>query len=194
MSEEQAPKKRGRKPKNKEDVPAIIEPPIIESEVKTVSLKSSDNATQILDYISKGEKVELDADKQVLISNFNTFMLAEAYSQLPTVIKLHELQTKCLDKYYEQVNEMLDNDDVNVFLLDKIITTINSSIDRCNNIILKLGLNSDITDQLMIKHIDNSQTVNVFQSQISKQKVVDTIHTLINGGYLSEGSEIIENE
>ena len=63
-----------------------------------------------------------------------------------------------------------------------------------NNIILKLGLNSDITDQLMIKHIDNSQTVNVFQSQISKQKVVDTIHTLINGGYLSEGSEIIENE
>ncbi len=194
MSEEQAPKKRGRKPKNKEDVPAIIEPAIIESEVKTVSLKSSDNATQILDYISKGEKVELDADKQVLISNFNTFMLAEAYSQLPTVIKLHELQTKCLDKYYEQVNEMLDNDDVNVFLLDKIITTINSSIDRCNNIILKLGLNSDITDQLMIKHIDNSQTVNVFQSQISKQKVVDTIHTLINGGYLSEGSEIIENE
>ena len=194
MSEEQAPKKRGRKPKNEEDVPAIIEPAIIESEVKTVSLKSSDNATQILDYISKGEKVELDADKQVLISNFNTFMLAEAYSQLPTVIKLHELQTKCLDKYYEQVNEMLDNDDVNVFLLDKIITTINSSIDRCNNIILKLGLNSDITDQLMIKHIDNSQTVNVFQSQISKQKVVDTIHTLINGGYLSEGSEIIENE
>ena len=155
----------------------------VEDNIKTVSLKSSDNATQILDYISKGEKVELDADKQILISNFNTFMLAEAYSQLPTVIKLHELQTKCLDKYYEQVNEMLDNDDVNVFLLDKIISTINGSIDRCNNIILKLGLNSDITDQLMIKHVDNSQTVNVFQSQISKQKVIDTIHSIINGNF-----------
>lgn len=160
------------------------------SDIKTVSLKSSDNANQILDYISKGEKVELDADKQVLISNFNTFMLAEAYSQLPTVIKLHELQTKCLDKYYEQVNEMLDDGDVNVFLLDKIITTINSSIDRCNNIILKLGLNSDITDQLMIKHVDNSQTVNIFQSQISKQKVLDTIHTLVNGGYLTNDENV----
>ena len=181
MSEEQVPKKRGRKPKNKEAVPVIIE-----SEVKTVSLKSSDNANQILEYISKGEKVELDADKQVLISNFNTFMLAEAFSQLPTIIKLHELQTKCLDKYYEQVNEMLDNDDVNVFLLDKIITTINSSIDRCNNIILKLGLNSDITDQLMIKHIDNSQNINVYQSQISKQKVLDTIMLLKERGFLSD--------
>ena len=165
----------------------------VESDKKTVSLKSSDNATQILDYISKGEKVELDVDKQTLISNFNTFMLAEAYGQLPTVIKLHELQTRCLDKYYEQVNEMLDNDDVNVFLLDKIITTINNSIDRCNNIILKLGLNSDITDQLMIKHIDNSQTVNVFQSQISKQKVIDTINTLVATGYISSDENTIEN-
>lgn len=186
MSEEQVPKKRGRKPKAKpetNDVPAIIE-----SDTKTVSLKSTDNAKQILDYISKGEKVELDADKQVLISNFNTFMLAEAYSQLPTVIKLHELQTKCLDKYYEQVNEMLDNDDVNVFLLDKIITTINSSIDRCNSIILKLGLNTEITDQLMIKHVDNSQNINVYQSQISKQKVIDTINKIVNGGYLSDSN------
>jgi hypothetical protein len=166
----------------------------VKSDVKTVSLKSSDNVTQILDFISKGEKVELDTDKQVLISNFNAFMLAEAYSQLPTVIKLHELQTKCLDKYYEQVNEMLDNDDVNVFLLDKIITTINNSIDRCNNIILKLGLNSDITDQLMIKHVDNSKNVNIFQSQISKQKVLDTIHVLINGGYLSENLDTTEDE
>ena len=184
MSEEQVPKKRGRKPKAKpetKDVPAIIE-----SDTKTVSLKSTDNAKQILDYISKGEKVELDADKQVLISNFNTFMLAETYSQLPTVIKLHELQTKCLDKYYEQVNEMLDNDDVNVFLLDKIITTINSSIDRCNSIILKLGLNTEITDQLMIKHVDNSQNINVYQSQISKQKVIDTINKIVNGGYLTD--------
>lgn len=189
MNKEQAPKKRGRKPKNKDNIQNIIE-----QETKTVSLKSSDNVSQILDYISKGEKVELDADKQVLITNFNTFMLAEAYSQLPTIIKLHELQTKCLDKYYEQVNEMLDNDDVNVFLLDKIITTINSSIDRCNNIILKLGLNSDITDQLMIKHIDNSQTVNVFQSQISKQKVVDTIHTLIEGGYITNENDMNETE
>lgn len=186
MSEEKVPKKRGRKPKAKpetNDVPAIIE-----SDTKTVSLKSTDNAKQILDYISKGEKVELDADKQVLISNFNTFMLAEAYSQLPTVIKLHELQTKCLDKYYEQVNEMLDNDDVNVFLLDKIITTINSSIDRCNSIILKLGLNTEITDQLMIKHVDNSQNINVYQSQISKQKVIDTINKIVNGGYLSDSN------
>lgn len=187
VNEEQLPKKRGRKPKNKDNIPNVVE-----QEIKTVSLKSSDNVSQILDYISKGEKVELDADKQVLITNFNTFMLAEAYSQLPTIIKLHELQTKCLDKYYEQVNEMLDNDDVNVFLLDKIITTINSSIDRCNNIILKLGLNSDITDQLMIKHIDNSQTVNIFQSQISKQKVVDTIHTLIEGGYITNENNIDE--
>lgn len=186
MSEEKVPKKRGRKPKAKpetNDVPAIIE-----SDTKTVSLKSSDNVSQILDYISKGEKVELDADKQVLITNFNTFMLAEAYSQLPTIIKLHELQTKCLDKYYEQVNEMLDNDDVNVFLLDKIITTINSSIDRCNSIILKLGLNTEITDQLMIKHVDNSQNINVYQSQISKQKVIDTINKIVNGGYLSDSN------
>ena len=193
MSEEKIQKKRGRKPKNKiENIDIDIMN--LEPEIKTVSLKSRDNANEILDYISKGEKVELDADKQVLISNFNTFMLAEAYSQLPTIIKLHELQTRCLDKYYEQVNEMLDNDDVNVFLLDKIISTINSSIDRCNNIILKLGLNSDITDQLMIKHVDNSQTVNVFQSQISKQKVLDTIHTLVNNGYLSEGSNEDEIE
>lgn len=186
MSDKEAPKKRGRKPKKE------LKP--IEPEIKTVSLKSQDNATQILDYISKGEKVELDADKQILISNFNTFMLAEAYSQLPTVIKLHELQTRCLDKYYEQVNEMLDNDDVNVFLLDKIITTINSSIDRCNNIILKLGLNSDITDQLMIKHVDQSQNINIYQSQISKQKVLDTIHTLVNGGYLSNQTSNISDD
>ena len=31
-----------------------------DSETKIVSLKSTDNATEILDYISKGEKVELD--------------------------------------------------------------------------------------------------------------------------------------
>ena len=74
-------------------------------------------------------------------------------------------------------------------MLDKIITTINSSIDRCNNIILKLGLNSDITDSLMIKHVDNSQNINIFQSQISKQKVLDTVHELINSGYLSNDIE-----
>lgn len=159
-----------------------------ESQITTISLKKADNTAEILEAISNGDTVELDVDKQVLLNNFNTFMLTEAYSQLPTIIKLYELQTKCLDKYYEQVNEMLDNDDVNVFLLDKIITTINNSIDRCNNIILKLGLNSDITDSLMIKHIDNSQNINVFQSQISKQKVLDTVHELINSGYLSDES------
>lgn len=152
---------------------------VIDTEPKyTVPLSSPEKAQLILSHISKGETVELDADKQQLINNFNTFMIAEAYSQLPTIIKLHELQVKCLDKYYEQVNEMLDNDDVNVFLLDKMITTINNSIDRCNNIVLKLGLNNDITEPLMIKHIDNSQTVNVYQSQISKQKVLDTINKL----------------
>lgn len=179
MSENNVPKKRGRKPKNKntEIISANNQP-----QVKTISLAKADNTQDILNAISNGETVELDVDKQVLLNNFNTFMLTEAYSQLPTIIKLYELQTKCLDKYYEQVNEMLDNDDVNVFLLDKIITTINSSIDRCNNIILKLGLNSDITDQLMIKHVDNSQNINVFQSQISKQKVLDTVQHLFKLG------------
>lgn len=155
----------------------------------TVSLQDSDSVNKILDNISKGNNVELDVDKQLLLNNFNTFMLAEAFSQLPTIMKLHELQTKCLDKYYEQVNELLDEDDANVFMLDKIISTINDSIDRCNNIILKLGLNSDITDQLMIKHVDNSKTVNVFQSQISKQKVVDTIHAILSSGELMEPEE-----
>lgn len=149
----------------------------------SMPLSSPENAQKILDSISKGESVELDVDKQILLNNFNTFMLAEAYSQLPTIIKLHELQTKCLDMYYKQVNELLDEEDVNVFLLDKIITTINNSIDRCNNIILKLGLNSDITESLMIKHVDNSQHLAVYQSQISQQKVLDTINTILNGNY-----------
>lgn len=156
---------------------------------KTVSLADANNTKDILEAISKGTPVELDVDKQILLNNFNTFMLTQAYSQLPTIIKLYELQVKCLDKYYEQVNEMLENDDVNVFLLDKIITTINSTIDRCNNIVMKLGLNTDITDSLMIKHVDNSQNINVFQSQISKQKVLDTVHELINSGYLAENIE-----
>ena len=144
-----------------------------------MSLSSPENAKDILNSISDGNNVEIDVDKQQLLNNFNTFMLAEAYSQLPTIIKLHQLQTRCLDKYYDQVNELLDEDDANVFMLDKIITTINNSIDRCNNIILKLGLNTDITDQLMIKHIDNSQNINVYQSQISKQKVLDTINDIL---------------
>lgn len=186
MSDNNTPKKRGRKPKNKNDE---LIPVDNQNQIKTVSLAKADNTKEILDAISNGEVIELDVDKQTLLSNFNTFMLTEAYSQLPTIIKLYELQTKCLDKYYELVNDMLDNDDVNVFLLDKIITTINSSIDRCNNIILKLGLNSDITDSLMIKHVDNSQNINIFQSQISKQKVLDTVHELINSGYLVDDTE-----
>lgn len=186
MNDNNTPKKRGRKPKNKNDE---LIPVDNQNQIKTVSLAKADNTKEILDAISNGEVIELDVDKQTLLSNFNTFMLTEAYSQLPTIIKLYELQTKCLDKYYEQVNDMLDNDDVNVFLLDKIITTINSSIDRCNNIILKLGLNSDITDSLMIKHVDNSQNINIFQSQISKQKVLDTVHELINSGYLADDTE-----
>ena len=192
MSEEsKEPKKRGRKPKNTESTDIVKTTPI-----KTVELSSPDKAQTILDSISKGEKIELDVDKQILLNNFNTFMLAEAYSQLPTIIKLHELQLKCLDKYYEQVNEMLDNDDANVFLLEKVINTINSSIDRCNNIILRLGLNSDITDQLMVKHVDNSQNVNVYQSQISKQKVVDIINKLKSGEifYEMDDPDIIEEE
>lgn len=192
MSEEnKEPKKRGRKPKNTESTDIVKTTPI-----KTVELSSPDKAQTILDSISKGEKIELDVDKQILLNNFNTFMLAEAYSQLPTIIKLHELQLKCLDKYYEQVNEMLDNDDANVFLLEKVINTINSSIDRCNNIILRLGLNSDITDQLMVKHVDNSQNVNVYQSQISKQKVVDIINKLKSGEifYEMDDNDIIEED
>ena len=146
-----------------------------------LNLSSPEGAKNILETISKGENVELDVDKQELLNKFNTFMLVEAYSQLPTIIKLHELQVKCLDMYYKQVNELLEEEDVNVFMLDKIISTINDSIDRCNNIILKLGLNSDITDQLMIKHVDNSQSINVYQSQISKQKVIDTINAILHG-------------
>ena len=41
----------------------------------------------------------------------------------------------------------------------------------------------------MIKHVDNSQNINIFQSQISKQKVLDTVHELINSGYLSNDIE-----
>ena len=153
---------------------------INENEItKTVTLNSQDNAIDILNSISKGETVKLDVDKETILSNFNTFMLAEAYSQLPTILKLHELQTRCLDMYYQQVNELLDEEDANVFMLDKIITTINNSIDRCNNIILKLGLNSDISESLMIKHVDNSQSINVYQSQISKQKVLDVVHEIL---------------
>ena len=115
MSENNVPKKRGRKPKNKDiEISQVNNQP----QVKTISLAKADNTQDILNAISNGETVELDVDKQVLLNNFNTFMLTEAYSQLPTIIKLYELQTKCLDKYYEQVNDMLDNDDVNVFLLD----------------------------------------------------------------------------
>ena len=146
----------------------------------TIKLSSSNNAQEILDSISNGKNVELDIDKETLLSNFNTFLLAEAYSQLETIIKLHKLQVKCLDKYYEQVNELIDNDDANTFMLEKIITTINDSIDRCNNIIFKLGLNSNVTDQLLIKNIDKSQNVNIFQSQISKQKVLDTLNLILN--------------
>lgn len=144
-----------------------------------IALSSPEKANDIVKKISEGKEIELDLDKQVLLNNFNTFMLAEAYTQLPTIIKLHELQTKCLDKYYEQVNEMLDDGDYNVFLLEKVINAINNSIDRCNNIILKLGLNSDITDSLMITHVDNSQNINVYQSQISKQRVLNTIDKLL---------------
>ena len=118
MADENKQKKRGRKPKNKNNkIIQVSNQP----QVKTISLAKADNTQDILNAISNGETVELDVDKQILLNNFNTFMLTEAYSQLPTIIKLYELQTKCLDKYYEQVNEMLDNDDVNVFLLDKII-------------------------------------------------------------------------
>ena len=158
--------------------------------VNIVSITSPTKANEILKYISEGESVKLDVDKEVLLNNFNTFMLAEAYSQLPTIIKLHELQMRCLDKYYEQVNELLDEDDANVFMLEKIINTINNSIDRCNNIILRLGLNTDITDPLMIQHIDNSSHVSVYQSQISKQKVVDAVQQILTK--ISVEGEVIE--
>ena len=77
---------------------------------------------------------------------------------------------------------MLDNDDVNVFLLDKLITTINNNIDRCNSIILRLGLNEDVSSGLVIKHIENSQNIvqNVYQSQLSKQKVIETVNNLMS--------------
>ena len=174
MSEENksTKKKRGRPKKNTSEN-------VNKEKTDIIALSSPEKANDIVKKISEGKEIELDLDKQVLLNNFNTFMLAEAYTQLPTIIKLHELQTKCLDKYYEQVNEMLDEGDYNVFLLEKIINAINNSIDRCNNIILKLGLNSDITDSLMITHVDNSQNINVYQSQISKQKVLNTIDKLL---------------
>lgn len=151
-----------------------------QSIIQKAQLSSPKQAESILQAISNGTPVELDVDKQTLLNNFNTFLLAEAYTQLPTIIKLQELQLKCLDRYYEQVNELLDEDDANVFLLDKIIKTINDTIDRSNNMILRLGLNSDITSQLMIQHVDNSQnlSLNVYQSQLSKQRVLDFINLL----------------
>lgn len=176
MSEEnKQKKKRGRPPKKKQETNLAI------MENKSLNLKSQDNVQLIMNAISNGESVELDIDKNEMMKNFNTFMLTQAYGQLPTIIKLYELQMRCLDEYYKQVNELLDDEDANVFLLDKIITTINNCIDRCNNIIMKLGLNSDITDQLMIKHVDNSQNINInaYQSQISKQKVLDTVRNIL---------------
>lgn len=176
MSEEnKQKKKRGRPPKKKRETNLAI------TENKSLNLKSQDNVQLIMNAISNGESVELDIDKNEMMKNFNTFMLTQAYGQLPTIIKLYELQMKCLDEYYKQVNELLDDEDANVFLLDKIITTINNCIDRCNNIIMRLGLNSDITDQLMIKHVDNSQNINInaYQSQISKQKVLDTVRNIL---------------
>lgn len=152
----------------------------------TISMSSPEKAQDVLDKISEGTNVVLDINKQKLLDDFNTFMLAEAYSQLPTILKLHKLQLKCLDMYYDQVNELLEEDDANVFMLEKIINTINNSIDRCNNIILKLGLNADITDALSIQSIDNSTTVNVFQSQISKQKVLDTISLILKHASVDE--------
>jgi len=175
----------GRPKKNKDEVTALIP---TEENKEIVSLSSPDKAKKILDAISKGVNIELDVDKQILLNNFNSFMLSQAYSQLPTIIKLYELQTKCLDKYYEQVNEMLDNDDANVFLLEKIINTVNSSIDKCNNIILRLGLNQEITDQLMIRHVDNSQSINFYQSQMSKQKVLDALNIISQVNNNSEES------
>ena len=168
-------KKRGRPPKKKQETNLAI------TENKSLNLKSQDNVQLIMNAISNGKSVELDIDKNEMMKNFNTFMLTQAYGQLPTIIKLYELQMRCLDEYYKQVNELLDDEDANVFLLDKIITTINNCIDRCNNIIMKLGLNSDITDQLMIKHVDNSQNINInaYQSQISKQKVLDTVRNIL---------------
>lgn len=188
MSEEnnEIKKKRGRPKKNTSENNKENN----KEKTDIVSLSSPEKANDIVRKISEGKEIELDLDKQVLLNNFNTFMLAEAYTQLPTIIKLHELQTKCLDKYYEQVNEMLDEGDYNVFLLEKIINAINTSIDRCNNIILKLGLNSDITDSLMITHVDNSQNINVYQSQISKQRVLNTIDKLLaNPNLLNADSE-----
>ena len=176
MSEEnKQKKKRGRPPKKKQETNLAI------MENKSLNLKSQDNVQLIMNAISNGKSVELDIDKNEMMKNFNTFMLTQAYGQLPTIIKLYELQMRCLDEYYKQVNELLDDEDANVFLLDKIITTINNCIDRCNNIIMKLGLNSDITDQLMIKHVDNSQNINInaYQSQISKQKVLDTVRNIL---------------
>lgn len=150
-----------------------------EENKKCTDLSSPDVAKSVLNQISSGDTVTLSVNKEELLNQFNTFMIAEAYSQLPTILKLHELQLKCLDRYYDQVNELLDEDDANVFLLDKIITTLNNSIDRCNNIIMKLGLNSQITDQLIIQHIDNSQHINAYQSQVSKQRVLDTVRMLL---------------
>ena len=154
-----------------------------DNENAIVSLNSPKEADEILKMISNGQNVALDVDKEQLINNFNTFMLSEAYSQIPTLIRLHELQTKCLNEYYKQVEELLENEDANVFLLEKIIGTINGTIDRCNNIIMKLGLNANITDQLIINNIDNSQNVNVFQSQMSQQKVVDLLNRVKNGEF-----------
>ena len=193
MSEENKPKKkRGRPPKKKQE-----ETQLTIKENKALNLKSQDNVQIIMNAISNGDSVELDIDKNEMMKNFNTFMLTQAYGQLPTIIKLYELQMRCLDEYYKQVNELLDDEDANVFLLDKIITTINNSIDRCNNIIMKLGLNSDITDQLMIKHVDNSQNINInaYQSQISKQKVLDTVRNILEisqtTNNVSEDDELI---
>ena len=143
------------------------------------SLQSQDNAQKILQAISDGELVTLDVDKDKIINNLNTFMVVEAFRQLPTILKLHELQVKCLDKYYELAMEMIDDDDVNVFVLEKMIGCINSSIEKCNSIILRLGLNKEISDSLMIKQVDQSQNINVYQSQISKQKVIEALKNLM---------------
>ena len=71
MSENNVPKKRGRKPKNKNtEIIQVNNQP----QVKTISLAKADNTQDILNAISNGETVELDVDKQVLLNNFTTWV------------------------------------------------------------------------------------------------------------------------
>ena len=140
--------------------------------------------------LSKDDTYYLDENE---INNVNIGVLSGSEDKIKKALNNKGITLTTFDGV-DALISALDNKSVNFIALPKltyfseiverdlnIAYNINNCIDRCNNIIMKLGLNSDITDQLMIKHVDNSQNINInaYQSQISKQKVLDTVRNIL---------------